>query len=203
MPSVARFFCVLSCETAPSFNLPMRPPFAVLSLTSSIYTSCEWPIADNRRTIGSIVPTRFGPGDRVHLPRLGTGVVREIRSSGRCLVEIKGRTLLVSEAQLERADPPPRPGRSDEVTIERDREPRFPHAAVSLDLHGMTVEEAIAALDRLINDALLASHVEVRVIHGKSGGRIKHAVHARLRELAPVRSFRTDPRNPGVTIVSL
>src|SRR5213083_1168779 len=67
-----------------------------------------------------------------------------------------------------------------------------------LDLHGHTVEEAIAALDAFINDALLASASEVRVIHGRSGGRVKQAVHARLREL-PVRSVRLDPRNPGVT----
>ena len=48
---------------------------------------------------------------------------------------------------------------------------------------------------------LLASASEVRVIHGRSGGRVKQAVHARLRELS-VRSVRLDPRNPGVTIVT-
>ena len=76
-----------------------------------------------------------------------------------------------------------------------------PEAAASLDLHGKTVVEAMAELDEFLNDALLASLPEVRVIHGRSGGRIRSAVHARLRQLPPVRSFGVDPRNPGVTLV--
>ena len=72
----------------------------------------------------------------------------------------------------------------------------------SIDLHGKTVEEALEALDSFLSDALLASLDEVRVIHGRSGGRIRDAVHERLREVSAVRSFRLDPRNAGVTIVS-
>jgi DNA mismatch repair protein MutS2 len=77
------------------------------------------------------------------------------------------------------------------------------YASTSLDLHGMTVGEAAAALDGFLNDALLASHAEVRVIHGRSGGRLKAAVHARLKQLPVVRATRLDPANPGVTIVTL
>lgn len=53
------------------------------------------------------------------------------------------------------------------------------------------------------NDAILSSLTEVRVIHGRSGGRLKAAVHARLRALPSVRSFRVDPANPGTTLVTL
>ena len=67
----------------------------------------------------------------------------------------------------------------------------------------MTVEEAVAALDIFLNDALLAGHADVRVIHGRSGGRLKAAVHARLKQLPVVRAFRLDPANAGVTIVTL
>jgi DNA mismatch repair protein MutS2 len=67
----------------------------------------------------------------------------------------------------------------------------------------MTREVAIEALDEFLNDALLASLDEVRIIHGRSGGRLKAAVHARLREVPTVRSFRVDPRNAGVTIALL
>jgi DNA mismatch repair protein MutS2 len=77
------------------------------------------------------------------------------------------------------------------------------HAASSVDLHGMTTEEAVAAVDAFLNDAILASLDEVRIIHGRSGGRLKAAVHARLRGLTAIRGFRVDPANPGVTIVSL
>jgi DNA mismatch repair protein MutS2 len=144
----------------------------------------------------------FHPGDHVHVVALGKGVVREVRNGARYLVEIKGRSLLVAGDQLERIDPP-----------KRGREARG-HAALpapdaasprggppSLDLHGKTVDEALEALDTFLSDALLEGHAEVRVIHGRSGGRLKAAVHARLREISAVRVFRVDPQNAGVTMV--
>ncbi|HXG54279.1 MAG TPA: Smr/MutS family protein, partial [Vicinamibacterales bacterium] len=77
------------------------------------------------------------------------------------------------------------------------------HAQASIDLHGMTRMEAISALDAFLNDAMLAGLAEVRVVHGRSGGLVKSAVHARLDLFASVQGFRLDPRNPGVTIVCL
>jgi dsDNA-specific endonuclease/ATPase MutS2 len=50
---------------------------------------------------------------------------------------------------------------------------------------------------------MLADVAEAQIIHGRSGGRLKAAVHARLKRLASVRSYRVDPANPGVTIVTL
>jgi DNA mismatch repair protein MutS2 len=144
----------------------------------------------------------FAPGDRVHIPRLGTGIVCEVRSGGRVVVDIKGRKTVVQEGQIEHAEPvraaPGRKSSQPEHAIVRTS-----RAAASIDLHGKTADEAIDALDSFINDALLAAHAEVRIIHGRSGGRLKDAVHRRLRALPPVRSFRLDPRNPGVTIVTL
>lgn len=72
----------------------------------------------------------------------------------------------------------------------------------SLDLHGKTVAEAVDALDRFVNDALLGDYDQVRVVHGISGGKVKAAVHQRLRQLPSIRSFRVDPLNQGVTIVT-
>ena len=54
-----------------------------------------------------------------------------------------------------------------------------------LDLHGCTVDEALERVERMLNDALLADALELRVIHGRSGGRLKAALHARLRERQP------------------
>jgi DNA mismatch repair protein MutS2 len=144
----------------------------------------------------------FAPGDRVHIPRLGSGVVRDVRSGGRVVVEIKGRKTVVDEGLLQPAEPA-RAARGRKSSSPGDAAVHASHAASSLDLHGKTVDEAIDALDAFINDALLAAHAEVRIIHGRSGGRIKDAVHARLRALPPVTSFRLDPRNPGITIVRL
>ena len=147
----------------------------------------------------------FEPGDHVHVAALGKGVVREVRNGGRYLVELKGRSIVVAEAQLSAVSPRKRHASSDALsstTSVPDPVTRS-YASTTLDLHGMTVEEAVAALDGFLNDALLAGHAEVRVIHGRSGGRLKAAIHARLRQLPVVRSSRLDPTNGGVTIVSL
>jgi DNA mismatch repair protein MutS2 len=145
----------------------------------------------------------FAPGDRVHIASLGTGVVREARNGGRYLIEIKGRTMVVDGGQMERAEPA-RPSRGAASGAKPAAESSLARpAAASIDLHGRTLDEALEALDAFLNDALMASLPEVRVIHGRGGGRLKTAVHKRLRELPPVRSFRIDSHNHGVTIVSL
>jgi dsDNA-specific endonuclease/ATPase MutS2 len=146
----------------------------------------------------------FIGGDRVHVPGVGTGTVREVRNGGRYLVAIKERTFVLDGSRLESVSPPhhqrsgthvPQPPAADDLQ-------RAHQKLDSLDLHGKTVAEAMEVLDRFLNDALLGSLEEVRVIHGRSGGRVKAAVHQRLRQLPSVRSFRVDPRNPGVTIVT-
>ncbi len=146
----------------------------------------------------------FRPGDLVHVRTLGTGVIRELRNGGRCLVDIKGRALLVDVNQLTPSAPTPRrrgaePVRGDSPAAPDTRQPR---AGRSLDLHGKTVAEAVEALDVFLNDMILDGQAEVRIVHGRSGGRIKAAIHKRLRETPPVRHVRLDPGNPGVTIVS-
>ena len=144
----------------------------------------------------------FNPGDHVHVASLGKGVVREARNGGRYLVEIKGRSMVVTEAQLaavEKPKPRAAPGPKDPAYDSLARA----HAATSIDLHGMTTLEAVAALDAFLDDAILAGVAEVRVIHGRSGGRVRGAVHGRLKQIAAVRAFRVDPANPGVTIVAL
>ena len=61
----------------------------------------------------------------------------------------------------------------------------------------------MAKAELALNEALLADVDVLRLIHGKSGGRIRAALHGRLRELPGVRGFRLDPHNEGVTIVTL
>lgn len=142
----------------------------------------------------------FAAGDRVHIATLGTGVVREVRSGGRYVVELKGRSVVVQGARIEPAPDARRAAAREDRSADAGG-----GAAVrlSLDLHGKTAAEAVDVLDAFLNDALLAGATEVRVIHGRSGGVLKAAVHRRLKQLPPVRSVRLDPENPGVTIVRL
>jgi len=142
----------------------------------------------------------FGPGASVHVIRFGKGVVREARNGGRYLVEIKGRSMVVHGSELSPADPPKKTRRAmlHEAPQANGRNTR----PASLDLHGKTVQEALDALDAFLNDALLDGAAEARVIHGRSGGRLRAAVHGRLKLIASVQHFRIDPANAGVTIVT-
>lgn len=147
----------------------------------------------------------FTPGDHVHVAAFGKGIVRDVRNRGRYLVEVKGRVMVVAASALTPAAVGRRgPARAagapaHDVTASVGRAAP-PH---SIDLHGKTVEEAIATLDAFLNDAILGGLADVQVIHGRSGGRVKAAVHARLKQISAVRAFRLDPGNPGVTLVRL
>ena len=150
----------------------------------------------------------FVAGDRVHVGTLGTGIVREVRNGGRYLIELKGRSMVVAGSQLEPAPerrapkrPPPAKPHPQKTSAADRAVTSTPSRA--LDLHGKTVLEALDALDDFLNAALLDGCDDVRVIHGRSGGKVKAAVHRRLAELPSVRAFRVDPTNPGVTVVRL
>ena len=64
------------------------------------------------------------------------------------------------------------------------------------------MNEAIDAIDEFLNMAILEGDAEVRVIHGRSGGRIKAAVHARLASIPSMRGVRVVPRKTGAPSVT-
>lgn len=138
----------------------------------------------------------------------GRGVVREVRNSGRMLVEVRGRAMELGPADVEPDDAPRRPPGRRPAGSAGAPAPASPpghsgRTAAELDLHGLTVHESLACAESALNDALLADLEEIRFVHGRSGGRIRAALHRWLRDMPAVKSFRIDPRNDGVTIVTL
>ncbi|MGZ8867411.1 MAG: Smr/MutS family protein [Thermoanaerobaculia bacterium] len=147
----------------------------------------------------------FLPGDLVHVASLGKGIVREARNGDRYLVDLNGRSLVATGGQLTRQEAPRK--RAPAGTAPSKRTPEeyagSKSAPAKLDLHGHTVAEALEAVSEFLNRQMLAGTHEVHIVHGRSGGRIKSALHAQLKGLPSIRSFRLDPRNAGVTIVEL
>jgi len=72
-----------------------------------------------------------------------------------------------------------------------------------LDLHSFTVEEALPALDRYLNDAFMAGHSEVRIVHGKGSGTLRQAVNRELKRHSLVRFFRIGGHMEGQTGVTI
>jgi hypothetical protein len=156
----------------------------------------------------------FSPGDPVQTP-LGKGIVREVRHGARYVVDVRGRAVVFAARDVTTVESSGRRGartrraaRADAAAIPHVAA-AAPHAASSsgaareVDLHGLTVPEALARAEDALNEALLANAAELHVIHGRSGGRIRAALHARLGGIPSVRDFALDPRNAGITIVRL
>ena len=75
-----------------------------------------------------------------------------------------------------------------------------------INLLGKTVDEAVAELDKYLDDALLSHLNSVRVVHGKGTGALRKGIHEYLRRQKHVKSYRLaefGEGDAGVTIVEL
>jgi len=128
--------------------------------------------------------------------------VREVRNGGRLLIDVQGRAMVVAEADVMALPPGAQRSKKSSSVGKPDTPASGAGRPREIDLHGLTVEEALERVDSALNEALLADAESLRLIHGRSGGKIRAALHRRLREMPGIRGFRIDPRNEGVTIVS-
>ncbi|MBQ1681119.1 MAG: endonuclease MutS2 [Agathobacter sp.] len=77
------------------------------------------------------------------------------------------------------------------------------YVSTEINLIGMTVDEAIAHLDKYLDDAYIAHLPSVRIVHGKGTGALRNAVHGHLKKLKYVKSFNLGEfgeGDAGVTI---
>ena len=73
------------------------------------------------------------------------------------------------------------------------------------NLIGKTVDEALAVLDKYLDDAYLSHMESVRIVHGKGTGALRSAVQSHLKKLSYVKSYRAGEHgegDAGVTIVT-
>jgi len=74
-----------------------------------------------------------------------------------------------------------------------------------INLLGKTVDEALAELDKYLDDAYLSHLQSVRVVHGKGTGALRKGIHNYLKKLKYVSSFQLGEfgeGDAGVTIVT-
>jgi DNA mismatch repair protein MutS2 len=79
-----------------------------------------------------------------------------------------------------------------------------PAVPAEINLVGLTVDEALPRVDKLLDDAALSDRKELRVIHGFGAGRLRKAVAQFLDGHPHVASFRLGAEGRGgVTVVEL
>lgn len=75
--------------------------------------------------------------------------------------------------------------------------------STEINLIGKTVDEAIALLDKYLDDAYLAHLPSVRIVHGKGTGALRNAVQSHLKRQSYIKSFHLGEfgeGDAGVTI---
>ena len=135
------------------------------------------------------------------------------------VVEIKGKKAVVESNSLRMTIPLERLTGTAKQKIPTDKKPvsisrgiydemneKRAHFNPTLDLRGHRAEEALDMLHHFLDEALLLSEKEVRILHGKGYGILMQVIHQELKGMREVRTFhpeKVELGGVGVTIVQL
>ena len=81
------------------------------------------------------------------------------------------------------------------------RKTKRPPYKMTVDLHGMRVEEALRLVEQKVNEALMNEIDVLEVVHGVGTGKLKDAIHRYLADLSVVKEYKLDPVKLGATWV--
>jgi DNA mismatch repair protein MutS2 len=161
-------------------------------------------------------PAPSGPlvvGAPVRHVGFGWQGVLEKLEDGRADVLVRGKRVRARPEELAPAGAPQAPKREKGAPLQpaalrgREGDMAEPAREVKLreiNLIGIRVEPALEQLDAYLDQALLSSRQEVRVIHGHGSGRLREAVRQHLRShrgVAEIRSGAPNEGGNGATVV--
>ncbi|GAW92264.1 muts2 family protein [Calderihabitans maritimus] len=152
-------------------------------------------------------PSTVKPGDYVEIPRLQQKgyVVSEPNTQGEVQVQVGILKLNVplKDIRLASGD---KATEEQKASIGRIMAEKTKNIRPEIDLRGMTVEEAVAAVERYLDDAVLSGLARVFIIHGKGTGALRTAIREYLSEHKQVKNFwfgSPKEGGTGVTVVEL
>ena len=87
--------------------------------------------------------------------------------------------------------------RQNNISVKREVEPENKEVM----LLGLTVDEAVGELERIISD--LAPHSVLRIVHGKGTGALGKGIQAFLKRNSRIKSFRYGRYGEGDTGVTI
>ncbi|MEW6262931.1 MAG: Smr/MutS family protein [Thermodesulfobacteriota bacterium] len=148
-------------------------------------------------------PARVNPGDRVLIVSLGREgrIVSLNEAKTKVEIELDGRLVQTSCADLARPGEKGEPTRSGRITWTVYGQPPR-----ELNLLGLTVDEALPAVEKTLDQATLSGVKNLAIIHGVGAGRLREAVRGYLKGEPRVKAFQRGAPNAGgegVTLVEL
>ena len=149
-------------------------------------------------------PKSVRPGDTVEIVHLGTKgtVLSPADRNGEVQIQAGIIKMKAHISQLRLVEPD-KPKQSRVMNRVSAAKPAVP---MEVDVRGMTLDEAIAAVDIYLADATLAGLNEVSIIHGKGTGVLRTGIQRHLRTHMNVRKYRDGmygEGEQGVTVVTL
>lgn len=166
-------------------------------------------------------PTRaIAKGDLVRIKgTASTGTVRDV-SGTKATVIFGSMPATVSTDRLERAPESPAPTAQTPRTTMQNLETYHPESRVTrmtidehsrhfsqeLDVRGMRADDALLAVQRYIDDAIMTGAPTVRILHGKGNGILRTLIQQYLRTIPNVNSAHDEDvrfGGAGITVVEL
>jgi len=142
-------------------------------------------------------------GTRVRWGALGiAGEVLALPGDDEAELAVSGKRVRVPRSELVVLGGAPRPQKGATV-VDAPSKGAVP---AEINLIGLTVDEALPRVDKLLDDASLSERREIRVIHGFGAGRLRKAVAGLLEGHPHVASWRAGQSKEGgggATIVEL
>ncbi len=145
-------------------------------------------------------------GDSVHVVSMGLdGTVMSLPNS-KNMVDVQmgmfTSSVNINDLELNEAKPEEKP--ASRKTPSSYGLSKVQNISPELNLIGKTVDEALFALDKYLDDAYLSHLTRVTIIHGRGTGALRRAVHSHLKNVSYISSYRIGEfgeGDHGVTIV--
>jgi DNA mismatch repair protein MutS2 len=155
--------------------------------------------------MSNAVPVGLDVGEIVKIAALGVEA-RVERLDGKMVdLQVAGKRMRQPLSALEQFSPRRFVARSTEVSaVARNMTDR--QIGTTLKLVGLRVDDALAKLERFIDDAVLHHLPQVEIIHGAGQGILRRAVRERLATETAVSAFYAAPADQGgdnITIAEL
>jgi DNA mismatch repair protein MutS2 len=128
------------------------------------------------------------------------GKVLSVNGNKLTISTSSGLSIKTNKNKAHKIDPP------DKIEHSSNTINIMPSMSSELNVIGFHVDEALLAVDRYLNEAIVHHLHEVRIVHGMGSGALQTAIHNYLKQQKFVKEYHYAPNNlggSGATLVSL